>query len=73
MKTSTDRILTTHAGSLPRLDSVRMLIRTRLAGGRVDDATLTAASDAAVAPAVGGQRSGRCRVLSGRRWPATGA
>ncbi len=48
MKTSTDRILTTHVGSIPRPESVRMLIRTRLAGGRVDDAALTAASDAAV-------------------------
>ena len=31
MKTSTDRILTTHVGSIPRPENVRALLRARLA------------------------------------------
>ena len=37
MKRSTDRILTTHAGSLPRPADLLELIQTRAAGRRVDD------------------------------------
>jgi methionine synthase II (cobalamin-independent) len=36
MKTSTDRILTTHVGSSPRPESIRELLRARL-DGRADD------------------------------------
>jgi 5-methyltetrahydropteroyltriglutamate--homocysteine methyltransferase len=36
MKTSTDRILTTHVGSIPRPESVRELLRARLEGRTVD-------------------------------------
>jgi methionine synthase II (cobalamin-independent) len=34
MKTSTNRILTTHVGSLPRPESIRTLLRARVSGGR---------------------------------------
>src|ERR1700730_3463736 len=37
MNRSTDRILTTHAGTLPRPPDLLELIRTRAAGQRVDD------------------------------------
>src|SRR5262245_9770036 len=49
MKTSTDRILTTHVGSLPRPESIRALLRARLAGHRLDDAELAARAAEAVA------------------------
>ncbi len=42
MKTSTDRILTTHVGSIPRPDSIRNLLRARLDGRVVDAETLAA-------------------------------
>lgn len=40
MKTSTDRILTTHVGSIPRPESVRELLRGRLAGQGLDEEEL---------------------------------
>lgn len=49
MKRSTDRILTTHTGSLPRPAGLLKLVREREAGGSVDSATY----DAEVAEAVG--------------------
>jgi 5-methyltetrahydropteroyltriglutamate--homocysteine methyltransferase len=52
MKTSTERILTTHVGSIPRPDSVRSLLRARLAGQRVDEAELAARATEAVADVV---------------------
>ena len=42
MKTSADRILTTHVGSIPRPESIRELLRARLDGQAVDAATLAA-------------------------------
>jgi 5-methyltetrahydropteroyltriglutamate--homocysteine methyltransferase len=42
MKTSTDRILTTHVGSIPRPESIRELLRARLDGQVVDAETLAA-------------------------------
>lgn len=42
MKTSTNRILTTHVGSLPRPESLRALLRARLGGQRIDAARLEA-------------------------------
>jgi len=36
MKTSTERILTTHVGSIPRPDGVRTLLRARLQGQPID-------------------------------------
>ena len=52
MKTSTDRILTTHVGSIPRPDSVRDLLRGRLAGQGLDDAELARRVKIAVADVV---------------------
>ena len=40
MKTSTDRILTTHVGSIPRPESIRSLLRARVAGQTIDEALL---------------------------------
>src|SRR3990172_6509363 len=42
MKTSTDRILTTHVGSIPRPESIRTLLRARVAGETIDEAVLAA-------------------------------
>ena len=48
MKTSTDRILTTHVGSLPRPEAIRALIRARVSGQAVDEAQLAARAAEAV-------------------------
>jgi 5-methyltetrahydropteroyltriglutamate--homocysteine methyltransferase len=40
MKTSTDRILTTHVGSIPRPERMRALLRARVAGQVIDEAEL---------------------------------
>lgn len=55
MKASTDRMLTTHVGSMPRPESIKSLLRARLAGETVDDAQLAARAAEAVAEAVGQQ------------------
>jgi len=52
MKTSADRILTTHVGSMPRPESVKALLRAGLAGQAVNDAELSARVQEAVAEAV---------------------
>ena len=52
MKTSASRILTTHVGSMPRPESIKSLLRARLAGEAVDDAELAARAAEAVAEAV---------------------
>ncbi|MBF8291132.1 MAG: vitamin-B12 independent methionine synthase [Chloroflexi bacterium] len=52
MKTSTDRILTTHVGSIPRPDSIRELLRARLGGQAVDPEALAARVKDAVADVV---------------------
>jgi 5-methyltetrahydropteroyltriglutamate--homocysteine methyltransferase len=52
MKTSTQRILTTHAGSIPRPESVRALLRARVAGQPIDEAELAARAAEAVAEVV---------------------
>lgn len=48
MKTSTDRILTTHTGSLPRPESLVKLMLERARGGTVPDATYETAVAGAV-------------------------
>jgi len=40
MKISTQRILTTHVGSIPRPDSITTLLRARLSGQAIDEARL---------------------------------
>jgi len=52
MRTSAIRILTTHVGSMPRPESIKSLLRARLAGQAVDDAQLSARVEEAVADAV---------------------
>ncbi len=52
MKTSTERILTTHVGSIPRPEGIRALLRARLAGAPVDDGELAARVGEAVADVV---------------------
>ena len=52
MKTSTNRILTTHVGSLPRPESIKTLLRARLSGQTVDEAQLSARVAEAVAEVV---------------------
>ena len=52
MKRSTDRILTSHAGSLARPLDLLEMIRTRINGGQVDEAALEARLSKAVAQVV---------------------
>src|SRR5262249_6253427 len=52
---STDRIMTTHAGSLPRPDDVREMVLTRARGEPLDRAMLDRRLGAAVKEIVGRQ------------------
>jgi 5-methyltetrahydropteroyltriglutamate--homocysteine methyltransferase len=52
MKRSTDRILTTHVGSLPRAEDLRGLIQKKAQGEAVDDAAFAARVKSAVAETV---------------------
>ena len=64
MKTSTARILTTHVGSMPRPESIRLLLRARSSGEKVDDAAFAAPVAAAVAEAVRQQAENGLDVVS---------
>ena len=64
MKTSTDRILTTHAGSLPRPQPLVDLILKRETGEAVDAAAFEAASAAAVEEVVAEQVVAGIDVIS---------
>ena len=55
MKTSRDRILTTHVGSIPRPESLRTLIRARFAGEAIDQQELDRRIDEAVLDVVQSQ------------------
>ncbi|HUB94350.1 MAG TPA: epoxyalkane--coenzyme M transferase, partial [Stellaceae bacterium] len=52
MMYSRDRILTTHAGSLPRPPDVRDMVMAKSRGETVDEAALAKRLDAAVAAVV---------------------
>jgi 5-methyltetrahydropteroyltriglutamate--homocysteine methyltransferase len=52
MQRSSDRILTTHAGSLPRPDDLFAMIKTRQEGGALDEAAFSARVKSAVAEVV---------------------
>ncbi len=52
MKRSTDRILTTHVGSLPRPDDLRLMILQKQRGEKIDEAALAARVKSAVAETV---------------------
>src|SRR5262245_1186000 len=64
MKISADRILTTHVGSIPRPESVRALLRARLAGQTIDQAELAARAAEAVADVVRRQADVGLDVIS---------
>ncbi|PYN30773.1 MAG: hypothetical protein DME01_26140 [Candidatus Rokuibacteriota bacterium] len=48
MKTSAERILTSHVGSIPRPESIRALLRARLGGQAIDEAELAVRAAEAV-------------------------
>ena len=52
MKTSTERILTTHVGSIPRPESIKALLRARLSGQTIDEVELAGRVSEAVAEVV---------------------
>jgi len=64
MKTSTDRILTTHVGSMPRPESIKALLRSRMAGQPVDEGQLSTLVAEAVADAVRRQARAGIDVVS---------
>ena len=55
MQPSTNRILTTHAGSLPRPQSLIQLLTSKFSGTPVDDATLTQAAEDASRASIASQ------------------
>lgn len=64
MKTSQDRILTTHVGSLPRSKQVTDLVFAHEAGEQIDRANFAQTISAAVAETVRKQREARVDVVS---------
>lgn len=52
MKTSTNRILTTHVESIPRPEGIRALLRARVSGQSIDEAQLAAQVTMAVGEVV---------------------
>ena len=64
MKTSTNRILTTHVGSLPRPESIKALLRARLSGQTIDEAQLAARVAEAVTEVVRQQAEVGIDVIS---------
>jgi 5-methyltetrahydropteroyltriglutamate--homocysteine methyltransferase len=67
-----DRILTTHAGSLPRPDELADMIWARIDGEAVDEGELTAKIDAAVQEVVAKQREAGIDVISDGEMSKTG-
>jgi 5-methyltetrahydropteroyltriglutamate--homocysteine methyltransferase len=64
VKTSTDRILTTHVGSIPRPESIRELLRARLDGRPVDPGELAVRVATAVADVVRHQVEAGINIVS---------
>jgi 5-methyltetrahydropteroyltriglutamate--homocysteine methyltransferase len=64
MKRSTDRILTTHVGSLPRPDDLRAMILKKQQGERVDEAAFAARVKSAVAEVVGRQAEAGIDIMA---------
>jgi 5-methyltetrahydropteroyltriglutamate--homocysteine methyltransferase len=64
MARENDRILTTHAGSLPRLNELADMIWARIDGEEIDEARLAQLIDSAVDEVVGKQREARIDVVS---------
>ena len=72
MQRSTERIYTTHVGSLPRPAPLLDLMRARAGGQPVDAGELAAAERAAVAEVVGRQRAAGLDVVSDGEQSKTG-
>ena len=72
MKRSTDRILTTHVGSLPRPDDLRELLQAVSAGTPVDNAALAARATESVAEVVRLQADADIDVVSDGEQSKTG-
>ena len=64
MKTSSDRILTTHVGSIPRPENIKAMVRARLNGEQVDENELSARVKKAVAGVVKQQVDAGIDVVS---------
>jgi 5-methyltetrahydropteroyltriglutamate--homocysteine methyltransferase len=64
MKTSANRILTTHVGSLTRPESIKALLRARLSGQSIDEAELAARVAEAVTEVVHQQAEVGIDVIS---------
>ncbi len=64
MKRSTDRILTTHVGSLPRPKAMLDLIRAREAGDAVDEAAFEARAAQSVVDIVAQQVAAGIDIVS---------
>ena len=64
MKTSSDRILTTHVGSIPRPEAVKEMLRARLGGEHVDEKELADRVQEAVADVVRRQSEAGIDVVS---------
>ncbi len=64
MKTSQQRILTTHVGSIPRPEALRTLIRAQVAGQQVDKKEMAARSAEAAAEVVQKQAEAGIDVVS---------
>ncbi len=67
-----DRILTTHAGSLPRSDRVADMIWARMEGQKVDEAALQVQIDAAVTEVIEKQRDAGIDIVSDGEMSKTG-
>jgi 5-methyltetrahydropteroyltriglutamate--homocysteine methyltransferase len=67
-----DRILTTHAGSLPRPDDLADMIWARMDGQEVDEAALRARIDSGVAEVISKQRAAGIDIVSDGELSKTG-
>ncbi|MGH2889611.1 MAG: epoxyalkane--coenzyme M transferase, partial [Solirubrobacteraceae bacterium] len=72
MAASSDRILTTHAGSLPRPNDLAEMIWARMDGQEVDEDALRSRVDSAVAEVVARQREAGIDVISDGEMSKTG-
>jgi 5-methyltetrahydropteroyltriglutamate--homocysteine methyltransferase len=72
MKTGTDRILTTHVGSIPRPESITSLLRARLAGQTVEPGALEARVTQAITDVVRRQAEVGIDIVSDGEMGKTG-
>ncbi|MCI0864856.1 MAG: hypothetical protein J4N69_11500, partial [Chloroflexi bacterium] len=72
MKRSTDRILTTHAGSLPRPSGLRDVIKSYLDGEPYDESEMTSQVRSAVSEVVRQQADAGVDIVSDGEQSKTG-